>query len=162
MPLNINLQQILLHLFNFALLFAILYFLLYSPVKKFMDARIQHYKEMDEQARKNLENSAAAQKEYERRLETAEAEGKAIREDSCAKAQDMSSSIVSEAREQAAHIITVAKAEAERERKRVLTETGDEISQMVIDAAAKLVFEDTDSAYENFLNSVEECDKYER
>ena len=39
MPLNIDLQQICLHLFNFTLLLAILYFLLYQPVKDFMAKR---------------------------------------------------------------------------------------------------------------------------
>lgn len=34
MPLNMDWQQILLHLLNFVILFAILYFLLYEPVKK--------------------------------------------------------------------------------------------------------------------------------
>ena len=40
-PLNIDWQQILLHLLNFVILFAILYFLLYDPVKKFMDKRCE-------------------------------------------------------------------------------------------------------------------------
>lgn len=39
LPLNIDWQQILLHAFNFVLLFAILYFLLYKPVKDFMEKR---------------------------------------------------------------------------------------------------------------------------
>ena len=46
MPLNIDLQQILLHLFNFVVLFAILYFLLYKPVKSFMDKRTASYEEI--------------------------------------------------------------------------------------------------------------------
>ena len=46
-PLNINWQQILLHLFNFAILFAGLYFLLYKPVKKFMEKREKYYKGID-------------------------------------------------------------------------------------------------------------------
>ena len=46
-PLNIDWQQILLHLFNFAILFAILYFLLYKPVKDFMAKREEYYKNMD-------------------------------------------------------------------------------------------------------------------
>ena len=46
MPLNINLQQILLHLLNFVILFVILYFLLYSPIKKFMEKRTEEYKKM--------------------------------------------------------------------------------------------------------------------
>ena len=35
-PLNIDWRQILLHLLNLVILFLILYFLLYNPVKKFM------------------------------------------------------------------------------------------------------------------------------
>ena len=49
-PLNINLQQILLHLFNFLLLFGGLYLLLYKPVKDFMKGREEHYSEMDSKA----------------------------------------------------------------------------------------------------------------
>jgi F-type H+-transporting ATPase subunit b len=47
MPLNIDFQQIFLHLLNFTLLFAILYYLLYSPVKNFMAKRDEYYANMD-------------------------------------------------------------------------------------------------------------------
>ena len=50
MPLNINLQQILLHALNFVILFGAMYFLLYKPVKSFMDSRKAHYEKMDEDA----------------------------------------------------------------------------------------------------------------
>ena len=39
MPLNINIQQIVLHALNFVILFGALYFLLYKPVKSYMDGR---------------------------------------------------------------------------------------------------------------------------
>ena len=39
LPLNIDLQQIFLHMLNFVILAGGLYFILYSPVKKFMDQR---------------------------------------------------------------------------------------------------------------------------
>ena len=39
MPLNIDWQQILLHLLNFAILAFGLYFLLYKPVKAFREKR---------------------------------------------------------------------------------------------------------------------------
>ena len=45
MPLNIDWQQILLHLLNFLILFAGLYFILYKPVKKFMKKRADGYAE---------------------------------------------------------------------------------------------------------------------
>ena len=46
MTLNINLQQILLHALNFVILFGALYFLLYKPVRDFMDSRKAHYEKM--------------------------------------------------------------------------------------------------------------------
>ena len=51
MPLNINLQQILLHALNFVILFGALYFLLYKPVRDFMDSRKAHYEKMDADAK---------------------------------------------------------------------------------------------------------------
>ena len=41
-PLNIDWQQILLHVLNFVILFGGLYFLLYKPVKNFMAKREAH------------------------------------------------------------------------------------------------------------------------
>ena len=42
-PLNIDWQQILLHLLNFVILAGGLYLLLYKPVKTFMEKRQQYY-----------------------------------------------------------------------------------------------------------------------
>ena len=50
LPLNIDWQQILLHLFNFLILAGGLYLLLYKPVKQFMDKREQTYQAMNDAA----------------------------------------------------------------------------------------------------------------
>ena len=60
MPLNIDWQQILLHLLNVTILFAVLYFLLYSPVKKFMKRREEHYSELERRAQAKLEEAEKA------------------------------------------------------------------------------------------------------
>ena len=54
-PLNIDWQQILLHLFNFSILLAGLYLLLYKPVKDFMDKRTAYYKQLDDETKEKLE-----------------------------------------------------------------------------------------------------------
>ena len=46
-PLNIDWQQILLHLFNFSILVGGLYLLLFKPVKSFMEKREKHYADME-------------------------------------------------------------------------------------------------------------------
>ena len=43
-PLNVDWQQILLHLFNFIILFGGLWLLLYKPVKNFMAKREAYYR----------------------------------------------------------------------------------------------------------------------
>ena len=79
MPLNINLQQILLHALNFVILFGALYFLLYKPVR---DAAASEHERVMEQARGEIAElmSAAAEKlvlsstsdAYDKFLDTAE------------------------------------------------------------------------------------------
>lgn len=49
-PLNIDWQQILLHLFNFAILAGGLYLLLYKPVKQFMEQREADYRKAHDAA----------------------------------------------------------------------------------------------------------------
>ena len=64
MPLNIDFQQIFLHLLNFTLLFAILYYLLYSPVKNFMAKREAYYADMEKEANAQLASAQQEKEEY--------------------------------------------------------------------------------------------------
>ena len=65
-PLNIDWQQIILHLLNFAILAGGLYFLLYRPVRKFMDQREEHYRQMETEAQQRLDQAKATEEEYRR------------------------------------------------------------------------------------------------
>ncbi|MBR4439107.1 MAG: hypothetical protein IKS88_00720, partial [Clostridia bacterium] len=60
LPLNIDLQQILLHMLNFVILFGGLYFILYKPVKKFMDSRASRYAEKEAEAERKLRDAETA------------------------------------------------------------------------------------------------------
>ena len=57
-PLNIDWQQILLHLFNFAILAGGLYLLLYRPVKQFMEQREAAYQKSHDAAQAAEERAA--------------------------------------------------------------------------------------------------------
>ena len=74
MPLNIDWQQILLHLLNFVILFAGLWLLLYKPVRKFMNSRREHYEKMDADAEKKSAEAEEKRAEYEKKLAGADAE----------------------------------------------------------------------------------------
>ena len=79
MPLNINWQQILLHLLNLVILIVGLYLLLYKPVKKFMKKREDAYKEREENTQAALDNAKAKEEEYSSRLAGVESCGRWLR-----------------------------------------------------------------------------------
>ena len=74
MPLNIDWQQILLHLLNFAILAFGLYLLLYHPIKKFMKKREESYREREDKANQTLESAREKSEEYARKLADADRE----------------------------------------------------------------------------------------
>jgi len=161
-PLNIDWQQILLHLFNFALLFAILYFLLYKPVKDFMAKREEYYKNMDDRVNENLAVSENAKNEYADKLAAADSEIRRSQEEARMAAEKAASKRIEDARDEAARIIARAKEEAVREKERIIAEAQSEISEMVTDATEKLVLESTASeAFDQFLMAVERSDRHE-
>ena len=73
-PLNIDWQQILLHVLNFVILFGGLYFLLYKPVKNFMAKREAHYAEMAQKAQSELDSAEKIKADYQEQLKSVEGE----------------------------------------------------------------------------------------
>ena len=153
MPLNIDFQQIFLHLLNFTILFAALDFLLYRPVKAFMDARAAGYAEMDRQARETLEEAERVKADYEQKLAEASSEIRRQKEE----AQQASIAAAEEQRQQAqavgAHLLAQARTEARLEKEHILREAREEIDEMVAAAAEKLILDNTSAAYEQFLDA---------
>jgi F-type H+-transporting ATPase subunit b len=158
MPLNISWQQILLHLFNFAILFAILYFLLYKPVKDFMEQRQQHYRDMDQQVKHRLSEAESAKSNYERKLAAADAE---IREKKTQAQTELTQSTEAQlqmAQTEAAQIIAKAKAEAKAQREEIVNGAQNEITEMAVKVVERMVLPSTSDAFDKFLNSVEGSD----
>ena len=88
MPLNIDWQQILLHLLNFLILFAGLYFILYKPVKKFMKKRADGYAEQESRTKEALEDAERSRDAYSAKLAEADAEIAALKKQAEADAEE--------------------------------------------------------------------------
>lgn len=152
MPLNIDFQQILLHLLNFVVLFGILYFLLYKPVKSFMDKRTEYYKKLDDDAKAKLAESEQVNQTYLAKLAAVDEEI-AAKQAQAMKTLDEANAISrKKAENEAEKILSDARLNAERERAKLLSGAEREIAEMVADAAEKLVTDATTSdAYDSFL-----------
>ncbi len=153
-PLNIDWQQIFLHLFNFTILFGVLYFLLYSPVKKFMEDRQTYFAKLDNQTKAELKNAEALKAEYEDKLNVADTEISELKRQAHTEAESVAKLTVEQSQKDAERIIREAKALAERERSKILADAKSEISGIVTKAVEKVVTNaDTPSAYDAFLDA---------
>lgn len=154
MPLNIDWQQILLHLFNFVILFSILYFLLYKPVKEFMDKRTEYYKNLDDEARDKLAQAENAREEYQKKLANAEDEISAQKKKAHIEIEKANAALIKHAEQKAEKIVADARKNIEYDRAKMLKEAQTEITDMVAGAAEKLVAQSTTSqAFDQFLES---------
>ena len=158
MPLNIDLQQICLHLFNFTLLLAILYFLLYQPVKDFMAKREAYYADMEHKAQEALDRAREAQTACEEKLAQADEEIHRRGEEAQRSAAQAADARLALAEAEAGRILERARADAPAERQRAAGEARREVSDMVMAAVEKLVLADTAAAYDQFLTAAGEGD----
>ena len=156
MPLNINFQQVFLHMFNFALLFGAMYFLLYQPVKKFMDERAARYAKMDEEAKAKLDQAEQSRADYEKKLADVNAEIEAKKAEAHATLDAELAAERANAQKSADEIVEKSRKAAQSEREKILREAEGEISELVAAAAEKLVLQSTGEAYEQFLATAEE------
>lgn len=154
-PLNIDWQQILLHLLNFVVLFAILYFLLYAPVKKFMDKRTEYYKNLDDEAKKNLQDAENSKKLYAEKLGAADDEIEQKKREADKALSEKEKESLLAAKREADEIISDARKTAENDRKKMLENAQNEIADMVTSATEKIVQASTSDSYEQFLTAAE-------
>lgn len=159
MPLNIDLQQILLHWMNLVILVGGLYFILFKPVKAFMEKREAYFRERDEQAEAKLAEAQRIQAEYQAKLDAADEEIRQAR----IKAQQASQQAVEEqlarARAQAQQLMVHARTEAEHDREQILRSSQRDLRKLAVEAARKMAMEQ--DPFDQFLDLAEEGAKHE-
>lgn len=155
MPLNIDLQLILLHWMNLAILTGGLYFLLFKPVKRFMEQREAHYQELDRQAADKLAQAEALKDERQTQLDGAEEEIRQAKARAQQAAEQAAQEELEQARARAKQIVTKAHTEAEQSRERALQESQRELRELAAQAAKKLAAKPGEDFYDQFLDLAE-------
>ncbi|MBQ7712365.1 MAG: ATP synthase F0 subunit B [Clostridia bacterium] len=154
--LGLSLTKFLLHLLNFAILFTVLWIVLYKPVRKFIRERQERIEKQQKDAQENLRSSEEARKEAEDRLraldeELAEKRAAAEKEteaacdrlvaDASARAETIVKTAEEKAKRNADEVVAGAKASvkdvAVTLAESILGEKVDEVDDSLIDAALK-------------------------
>ncbi|MCC8182495.1 MAG: ATP synthase F0 subunit B [Clostridiales bacterium] len=161
LPLNIDWQQILLHLFNFAILAGGLYFLLYHPVKSFMEQRETHYREMEQNAQDRLEQAERLKAEREEQLRHVDQEMEQHRAQAAQAAEQEAQQTIAQARKKAEQLMEKARANTEREHEKMLQSARQEMTDLAVTATEKLLLQSESDPYDQFLDLVEGKETHE-
>lgn len=156
MPLNINFQQIFLHLFNFVILGGGLYLLLYKPVVDFMNKREQYFSNLEKETQQALEQAKEKEAQYNEKLnqfndEMAIKKVEAIKE--CEKLVDAR---IQSAKEEASHILEDAHNKAKMHHDKMVEQAKEEITDLALDTAKKMMTDQ--DIYSQFVQACNQGD----
>ena len=144
---------------NMLITFAVLKKFLFKPVKKMIDDRQQEIDTMYADADAAKQKAADLEKEYADHLQSIKDERDAMLREATARAQKREEEIVNEANQKAAEIKARAEENIERDKQRAVNDIKDEISDIVIMAASKVVekeisAKDNEAIIADFLQNV--------
>ena len=159
MPLNINVVQILLHMLNFVILAGGLTFLLFKPVKKFLDERQKYFADKEKKLNEGLASNESLKAEYDKKISEVEAEIEEMRLNAKNETAKEAKEYLNNAQAKASAIISEAESQAEDRKEHILDSAQTEIGELVIEATQKLLETNatpdrTHELYDEFIKSM--------
>lgn len=154
-PLNIDWQQILLHLFNFAILAGGLYLLLYRPVKQFMEQRQAYYQNIHQEAQQVKEQADQMKAEYQEKMSQVEKAIAQRQADAEQELEQLRSQQVADAKQEAEEILAKAQENAQREKTEMISKASRELVDIAVTAAEKIALGADGDPYDQFLTLAE-------
>ena len=132
-------------------LFTILSYVLFNPVRDLLEKRRQRIAKEQEFAKREREEATSYKEEYDKRLKEVEKEAEHILSETRKKAKKNETKIVAEAKEEAARIISRANAEVELEKKQALDDMKQEMITIASMMAEKVVGDSIDTDVQDKL-----------
>lgn len=126
-------------LINTLIIFILFKVFLFKPVGKILDKRNEMAAAEIAEAKRAKESAAKTEQEYIEKLAKAKEEAADIMKQATLRAQKREEEIVNEANQKAAEIKARAEENIERDKQRAVNDIKDEISDIVIMAASKVV-----------------------
>ena len=133
------------------LLFTLLSYLLFNPVRDMLEKRKQRIVDDREAAKREKEEAASYKQEYEKKLQEVDKEVQVILSEARKKAMKNENAIIAEAKEEAARIMARANAEIELEKKRALDDMKQEMIAIASMMAQKVVSASIDTEVQESL-----------
>lgn len=136
---NLTASDILIHIINIIVLFILLRVILIKPVSKFLSARAERVAADLKDAETKKAEALELKAQYDKHMETFDAEGREIIRASQLKASDEASVIIRDARAQAENIMAEARVKIESERVKAVAQARTEVALLATEIAARIL-----------------------
>ena len=156
MPLNINFQQIFLHLFNFVILGGGLYLLLYKPVVDFMTKREQYFSNLEKETQQALEQAKEKEAQYNEKLNQFNDEMVIKKVEAIKECEKLVDARIQSAKEEASHILEDAHIKAKMHHDKMVEQAKEEITDLALDTAKKMMTDQ--DIYSQFVQACNQGD----
>lgn len=133
------------------LLFTLLSYILFNPIRDLLEKRRQRIVDDKEAAEREKAEAICYKEEYEKKLQEVDKEVQLILSEARKKAMKNENAIIAEAREEAARIMARANAEIELEKKRALDDMKQEMIAIASMMAQKVVSASIDTEVQESL-----------
>lgn len=151
---SIDLTTILGTIINTLILFLVLRHFLFDKVNAVLDSRKNEVANTYKEADSALANAKQLESEYTEKLSAAKEESAEIVKNATKKAQSRSDEIIADAKNEAKGIVDKANADIEKEKKRAVNQIKDEISDMALSIASRVVSKEIDGkTHEKLIES---------
>ena len=142
--LGIDVRWFLSQLINFTVLLFILQQFLYKPVLKMLHERQERIRDSMDYAERVKKESERAEGEYQKKIEESRREAQAIITRATQQAERAREDVLAKARDEAREIKNKAVADVDYERKRVMADLRQEVADLAILAAGRVLDKELD------------------
>jgi F-type H+-transporting ATPase subunit b len=139
--LGLNVSELIWQIVAFGLLIFVLQRFLYRPVLRMLDERRSRIDQSMRDAQTAAEKAAAAQAEFERRINDSKKEAQVILAKANETSAKLKEELLVEAREQARELVDKAKEEIEAERARTMSQLEKQIADLAITVSQRVIGE---------------------
>lgn len=137
--LGVHLPSLLIFLFNFGILFLLLYLLAYKPILRMLDQRSAAVRESIENAERLRRETAQAEERMKAELEKAHQQGQQVINQAAQIGERLKEEARGAARKEAESILARSRLEVERERQETMDALRQEFADLAIRAAEKVI-----------------------
>jgi len=143
--LGINAQMFVFQLINFALVAAVLWFLILKPITKKMTERQKMIDDSLDNAKKIQDNLSKSEKEYQVRIDEAKVDANKIVEKAQVEAEKIGNEIKARAKNEIDSLVLQAREKIKEEKKEVMSGIKQETANLIAAALEKIIKEKMDS-----------------